>query len=176
MPFTSPSPLMPMLKKCLWNCSKKGSASKRWIFQRQRWPFENGLINWSLSDQMTRIVIPVGVAYGSDTALTEQLLLKVARENTLVLEKPEPSALFLGFGDNSLNFELRAFIQHVMRRIEVTDRLYHAIDHAFRKAGIVIAFPQRDVHLDTTEALDVRLITGNTPQKDTDSGSEPDRD
>ena len=134
------------------------------------------LINWSLSDPITRIVIPVGVVYGSDTALTEQLLLKVARENALVLDKPEPSAYFLGFGDNSLNFELRIFIQNVLRRFELSDRLHHAIDHAFRKAGIVIAFPQRDVHLDTTEALDVRLVSGSTPQKDPDPGSEPDRD
>ncbi|MFC1580184.1 mechanosensitive ion channel domain-containing protein [Thermodesulfobacteriota bacterium] len=134
------------------------------------------LVNWSLSDPITRIVIPVGVVYGADTALTEQLLLKVARENTLVLEKPEPSAYFLGFGDNSLNFELRVFIQNVLRRFELSDRLHHAIDREFRKAGIVIAFPQRDVHLDTTEALDVRLVTENTPQKDTDPGSGPDRD
>ncbi|MBW2208275.1 MAG: mechanosensitive ion channel, partial [Deltaproteobacteria bacterium] len=131
------------------------------------------LINWSLSDQMTRIVIPVGVVYGSDTALTEQLLLKVAKENTLVLEKPEPSALFLGFGDNSLNFELRVFIQNVLRRIEVMDRLHHAIDHDFRKAGIVIAFPQSDVHLDTTEALDVRLVPAEKSQKEPDSGPDP---
>jgi potassium efflux system protein len=134
------------------------------------------LINWSLSDPITRIVLPVGVVYGSDTVLTEELLLKVARENTRVLDKPEPSALFLGFGDNSLNFELRVFIHNALGRFEVMDRLHHAIDREFRKAGIAIAFPQRDVHLDTAEVLDVRLVSESAPKKDTDPGSEPEKD
>ena len=56
------------------------------------------------------------------------------------------------------------------------DRLHHAIDNAFRKARIVIAFPKRDVHMDTTKALDVPLVPGSGPKKDTDPGSGPDRD
>ena len=116
------------------------------------------LINWSLSDPITRVVIPVGVAYGSDTKMTEDLLLKVARENMIVLSQPEPSALFLGFGDNSLNFELRAFVRGIDNRLPVTHQLHLAIDREFRKAGINIAFPQRDVHLDTLGPLEVRVV------------------
>jgi len=116
------------------------------------------LINWSLSDPITRVVIPVGVAYGSDTQETEKLLLKIARENLMVLSQPEPSALFLGFGDNSLNFELRVFVRGLDNRLPVTHHLHVAIEREFRKAGINIAFPQRDVHLDASGPLEVHLV------------------
>jgi len=116
------------------------------------------LINWSLSDPITRVVIPVGVAYGSDTQATEKLLLKIARENLMVLSQPEPSALFLGFGDNSLNFELRVFVTGLGNRLPATHHLHLAIEREFREAGINIAFPQRDIHLDTSGPLEVRLV------------------
>jgi len=116
------------------------------------------LINWSLSDPITRVVIPVGVAYGSDTQATEKLLLKIARENLMVLSQPEPSALFLGFGDNTLNFELRVFVRGLDNRLPVTHHLHLTIEREFRNAGISIAFPQRDIHLDTTGPVEVRLV------------------
>jgi potassium efflux system protein len=122
------------------------------------------LINWSLSDKILRITIHVGVAYGSDTALAEKLLLKVAGENPEVLSEPEPSALFLGFGDNSLNFELRVFIDDPMRRFRVSHQLHRAIDDEFRRAGIVIAFPQRDVHLDQIGRLEVNVVSDTADQ------------
>jgi len=121
------------------------------------------LINWSLSDPITRVVIPVGVAYGSDTQATEKLLIKIARENLVVLSQPEPSALFLGFGDNSLNFELRAFVRGIGNRLPVTHQLHLAIDREFRKAGINIAFPQRDIHLDTLGPLEVHVVSKPEP-------------
>jgi potassium efflux system protein len=117
------------------------------------------LINWSLSDPITRVVVPVGVAYGSDTQATEKLLLKIARENLMVLSQPEPSALFLGFGDNSLNFELRGFVRGWQNRLPVIHHLHLAIEREFRNAGINIAFPQRDVHLDATGPLEVHLVS-----------------
>jgi potassium efflux system protein len=117
------------------------------------------LINWSLSDPITRVVVPVGVAYGSDTQATEKLLLKIARENLMVLTQPEPSALFLGFGDNSLNFELRAFVRGLENRLSVIHQLHLAIEREFRNAGINIAFPQRDIHLDTTGPLEVHVVS-----------------
>ena len=63
------------------------------------------LINWSLTDNIIRLKVPVGIAYGSDTDLAEELLIKVAKKNPLVLKVPEPKAVFLGFGDNTLNFD-----------------------------------------------------------------------
>jgi potassium efflux system protein len=116
------------------------------------------LINWSLSDAITRIRIPVGIAYGSDTELAEKLLLKVARKHPKVREDPPPLALFEGFGDNSLNFDLRVFVSEIGDRLSVMHALHMAIDREFRKAGITIAFPQRDVHLDAAEPLNVRVV------------------
>ena len=126
------------------------------------------LINWSLSDPITRIVIPVGIAYGSDTELAEQLLLKVAQNHKDVLDTPEPTALFRAFGDSSLDFELRVFISGADRRLIVMHELLGEIDRVFKKSGIQIAFPQQDVHMDTTRPLDVRMVKEEKDATDSD--------
>ena len=117
------------------------------------------LINWSLSDNIVRRKVPVGIAYGSDTDLAEDLLIKVANSNPLVSKSPEPKAVFLGFGDNALNFELRVYIKNVDDWIPMLHSLNRAIDKAFRQAGVTIAFPQRDMHLDATGPLEVRVVS-----------------
>ena len=117
------------------------------------------LINWSLSDNIIRLKIPVGITYGSDTDLAEQLLIKAAKTNTLVLKSPEPRAVFLGFGDNSLNFEVRVYVKGIEDWIPMLHKMNRTIDKEFRQAGITIAFPQRDVHLDTTGPLDIRVVS-----------------
>ena len=116
------------------------------------------LVNWSLSDPIIRMNLPVGIAYGSDTALAERLLMKVARKNSLVLDDPEPTARFMGFGESSLDFSLRAFLYGVENRYLAQHQLCRAIDDEFRKAGICIAFPQRDVHFDADKPIDVRVV------------------
>ncbi|HUS91600.1 MAG TPA: mechanosensitive ion channel domain-containing protein [Phycisphaerae bacterium] len=116
------------------------------------------LINWTLSDKVLRVVLRVGVAYGSDTELAEKLLHEKACEHPLVLKDPKPVVLFKEFGDNSLNFELRVYISGIEHYVKVWHALNMAIDKAFRKAGITIAFPQRDIHLDTLEPLEVRIL------------------
>jgi potassium efflux system protein len=105
------------------------------------------VINWTLSDTTLRVIVPVGIAYGSNVALAEELLYTVARENEHVLAEPKPKALFMGFGDSSLNFELRVFVPGIDYFLETRHKLNKAIDAAFRKAGVVIAFPQRDIHV-----------------------------
>jgi len=117
------------------------------------------LINWSLSDNIIRIKIPIGIAYGSDTDLAEELMLKAAEANSLVLSNPEPQAVFLGFGDNSLNFELRVFINGINDWIPMLHKLNQTVDREFRRAGVTISFPQRDVHLDQVGPLEVRVVT-----------------
>jgi potassium efflux system protein len=117
------------------------------------------LINWSLSDNIIRIRIPIGIAYGSDTVLAENLMLKAAEANPMVLTNPEPQAVFLGFGDNSLNFELRVFINDINDWIPMLHKLNQAVDHEFRGAGVSISFPQRDVHLDQIGPLEVRVVS-----------------
>ncbi len=105
------------------------------------------VVNWTLSDPMQRIVTTVGVAYGSDTDLVEKLLYQVAREEPNVLAEPEPRVYFRGFGESTLDFELRVFISHIDLLVRTKHQLHKAIDQAFRAAGIEIAFPQRDLHV-----------------------------
>jgi potassium efflux system protein len=104
------------------------------------------LLNWSLSDAVTRVLVRVGVAYGSDVERALALLLEAAHENDAVLEDPEPSVNFEEFGDSSLNLSLRAFVSSLSVRLSTITALHAAIDRKYREAGIVIAFPQRDIH------------------------------
>ncbi|MFO7594534.1 MAG: mechanosensitive ion channel [Pseudomonadota bacterium] len=106
--------------------------------------------NWMLYDPRGRVRVPVGVAYGSDTEKVRDVLLKIAVEHPSVISDgsmPEPKVLFLAFGESSLNFELRAFIQNIDERLQVLSDFNFAIDAAFREAGIEIPFPQRDIHV-----------------------------
>ena len=108
--------------------------------------------NWMLYDTQGRARVPVGVAYGSDTQKVKTVLEKIAQEHPSVITDgsyPEPRVLFLGFGDSSLNFELRCFIRNIDSRLQVISDLNFAIDAAFRAEGIEIPFPQRDLHLRT---------------------------
>ncbi|MFO8013827.1 MAG: mechanosensitive ion channel [Phycisphaerae bacterium] len=107
------------------------------------------LVNWSLSDDLLRLTLDVGIAYGSDTALATDLLLKCARESPDVLEDPPPSAYFDRFGDSALIFKLRFYIAGVQHWLLSRDRLHRAIDDAFRKHRIEVAFPQQDIHVRT---------------------------
>ena len=115
------------------------------------------IVNWTLSDPICRVIIPVGIAYGSDTERARDLLLQCSRESSHTLDEPAARALFLGFGDNSLNFELRVFIDDLENLMAVKSDLHFRIDKAFREAGIEIAFPQRDLHL---RSVDERILEG----------------
>jgi small-conductance mechanosensitive channel len=107
--------------------------------------------NWMLRDAWGRVRVPVGVAYGSDTAKVKQVLLNVGNAHPLVIKHhptaPGPWVLFLGFGDSTLQFELRCLIYNVDEKVTVLSDLNFALDAAFREAGIEIAFPQRDIHI-----------------------------
>ncbi|WP_293265684.1 mechanosensitive ion channel domain-containing protein [Neptunomonas sp.] len=105
------------------------------------------LINWSLTDPITRVVINVGVAYGSDTKLAHKLLLDAATKHPQVLKDPEPNAYFTAFGASTLDLELRLFVSTMADRLPVTHEINQAIDASFKKHHIEIAFPQLDVHL-----------------------------
>lgn len=105
------------------------------------------LINWTLSDTTTRVIIKVGVAYGSDPHEVEALLLRAARESDHVLSEPEPKCWFLAFGASSLDFELRVFVSTIADRLEVQHDLNTRITELFADNGIEIAFPQLDLHI-----------------------------
>ena len=111
------------------------------------------VINWTLSTGTTRLLIKVGVAYGCDTALVQKLLLEVVQANDDVLEQPSPSVYFIDFGDSSLNFEIRAFVDAFDKRLRVQHEINTAIDGVLREHGIEIPFPQRDLHIRSAEGL-----------------------
>jgi len=115
------------------------------------------LLNWSLSDQITRIHVPVGVAYGSDVPRAMSLMREAAEHNERVLSEPKPYVIFTEFGDNTLNLELRCFVGKQEDRMPARTRLHEVINDRFNEQGIEIAFPQHDVHLDTSQPLEVRL-------------------
>lgn len=114
------------------------------------------ITNWTLSDRMIRLVFQVGVAYGSDTVLTRELLLAAAKQHPKVLSDPPPSAIFDSFGDSTLNFVLRAYIANLDDSSVTRHEINTTIDNLLREHGIEIAYPQREVHLkEPTRSLGV---------------------
>ncbi|WP_146121374.1 mechanosensitive ion channel domain-containing protein, partial [Haemophilus influenzae] len=112
--------------------------------------------NWALSNTMTRLVISVGVAYGSDLTLVRQLLLQAADEQPTVLRDPKPSAYFLTFGASTLDHELRVYVEQVGDRTSTTDAINRRINELFAEHNIDIAFNQLDVFIknnDTGEEI-----------------------
>jgi small-conductance mechanosensitive channel len=105
--------------------------------------------NWTLSDRRRRVEVDVGVEYGTDARRVFDLLLEVAGGHSAVLTSPEPVALFLGFGDSSLDFRLRTWIHEFEEGFVVRSDLSVAIQSALADAGIAVPFPQRDLHLRT---------------------------
>jgi len=118
------------------------------------------VLNWTLSDQMNRIVITVGIAYGSDTAEAQRQILAAAEDHPGVLDDPTPTVFFEAFGDNALTFVLRCFLPDLSNRLLVMHELHMAIERNLNAAGVVVAFPQRDVHLDIVGSLPVHLVDG----------------
>jgi len=115
------------------------------------------LLNWTLSDEINRIVVTVGIAYGSDVEKAIKTLYEVLSGHEEVLKDPQPTVLFNEFGGSSLTLSARCFIDGIEERIRVTSELHQRVDAAFRVAGIVIAFPQQDVHLDTSSPIRISI-------------------
>ncbi len=103
--------------------------------------------NWTHADDMGRVIVSIGVAYGSDTNKVRDTLLMVANAHPQVLTEPKANVAFRGFGDSALNFELRCFIKDVNNTISVTSDLCYEIDEKFRNENIEIPFPQQDVYI-----------------------------
>lgn len=121
---------------------------------------EQNVINWTHSDNLVRIGLRVGVAYGSPTRRVEELVQQAIREFDQIVIPPEPVVLFDDFGDSALIFEALFWIlmKRPMDRRRALSNVRFRIDELFRRNGIVIAFPQRDVHLDNLQPLQVRLL------------------
>lgn len=117
------------------------------------------LINWSLSDNVTRVVLTYGVAHGSDLPLVHQLLRQAADENPRVLADPEPQVFYLNYGPHSLNFELRIFVNDLLDRLFAADEVNCRVDELFREAGVRVAFEQVDVWLHRDQGESVKVQT-----------------
>lgn len=118
------------------------------------------LLNWTLSDKLYRVVLPVGIAYGSDVGQAMRLLDQAARNHPVVLADPKPLITLDGFGDNALQLTLRCFLPNLDGLLTVPSELRETINTQFNAAGITIAFPQRDVHLASDQPLELRLLRG----------------
>jgi small-conductance mechanosensitive channel len=128
---------------------------------------EKNITNWTLSDRKIRTQVTVGVVYGSPVREVERLLISAASENQLVLKDPEPFVLFRDFGDSALIFETYFWIsiRRLIERRLIESSIRFRIDELFREAGITIAFPQLDVHLDTQRQLELRLTNHDDTPK-----------
>ncbi len=107
----------------------------------------NPVTNWTLSDRRMRIVIPVGAAYGSDVQVVLQTLMDCAMASSKVSRMPEPLVMFKKFGDSALEFELHVWIRDINERHKVRSALHQDLESRLRDASITIAFPQRDIHI-----------------------------
>ena len=119
------------------------------------------LLNWTLSDHTTRLLIPVGIAYGSDVPQAMSLVSQAAEENAQVMKDPAPFVTFEGFGDNTLNLYLRCYVDSLDKRLSTVTALHLDIEKRFNEAGIEIAFPQRDVHMDFRQPLNININRSN---------------
>jgi len=129
---------------------------------------EKTVVNRTLSDNLVRYDIKVGVAYGSPTREVFQILEQVVNEHGQVLKEPKPVVFLEDFSDNALLFGIYYWLE-VHERLEVrsiASNLRHRIDRLFRDAGISIAFPQRDVHLGTVSPLKVQMVVDPQPKQE----------
>ena len=129
---------------------------------------QNNVINFTLSSDKVRTLVEVGVVYGSPTVTVTQLLRRAVVETGRVAKDPPPIILFKEFGGSALVFEVHFWIRMrtMMDQMQIESAVRFRIDQLFREEGIVIAFPQQDVHLDTSSPLSIQMVeTPTDPQK-----------
>lgn len=117
--------------------------------------------NLTLSDNDYRIVIPVGIAYGSDTKKAHQALTEIVENHPGILQDPKPMVFFKAFGDSSLNFEVFVWFDDITQKAILTSEILFAIDAKFRELEIEIPFPQRDLHLRSIDEKTLESLKGS---------------
>jgi len=121
---------------------------------------ENNVVNRTLSDKKYRTTVTVGIAYGSPTRQAAEIIQTIVVEHPNILPDPEPEVFFNEFGDSALIFEVYFWVEvaSIMDIRRIRSDVRFNIDNKFRETGIVIAFPQRDMHLDTARPVDIRIV------------------
>ena len=107
----------------------------------------NQLVNWTLSDAVTRVVIPVNIACDADIELAHKVMLETVQTTPMVLKDPEPCVLFMSFGDSALHFSVYVYVSELSHRLQVTHSLHVRLVKALRDHNIEIPVPQRDIHI-----------------------------
>ena len=131
------------------------------------------LINWSLTDTVTRVTLKLGVDYGSDLDLVRELLLKGARENPRVLKDPEPLVYFLNFGESTLDHELRMHVRDLGDRNPTLDEMNRFIKREFKKHDVRISFRQVEVYLKNAQGQEYRMPSADDEAKPRPPALEP---
>ncbi|MBR9989860.1 MAG: mechanosensitive ion channel [Gemmatimonadetes bacterium] len=116
------------------------------------------VVNWTLTNPTARIIMEVGVAYGTDIPKVLRILTEASVAHDATLEEPPAQALFMGFGDSSLDFELRVWVREIRNRLEVRSVILTEIQRRFNEAGIEIPFPQRDLHVRSVDPAALRAL------------------
>jgi potassium efflux system protein len=111
------------------------------------------VMNMTHGNNVGRVIVPVGVAYGTDVERVREILSEVSTSHPAALRYPAPQVLFMAFGADSMNFEIRAILRDVGQTLAVQSHMHFEIERRFREAGIEIPFAQRDIHLRNPEAL-----------------------
>jgi len=124
---------------------------RREVIVPNRTLITTNVTNWTRSDTINRLVVSIGVAYGSDVDRVSELLLSIATEQPETLLDPAPSVIFMQHGESSLDFDLRLFVPGPSDLFPVRDRLNKLINKRLAAEGIEIPFPQRDLHIRSSE-------------------------
>ncbi len=120
--------------------------------------------NWTFQHRRARLIIDIGVSYATDPETVREILLRVANQHPATTDQEKTRVLFQDFGDSALMFQLRAFVADVSDLIDTRSELRYAIMEEFRKEGVEIPFPQRDIHLKDIDRLEA-AIAGKPPRK-----------
>jgi small-conductance mechanosensitive channel len=125
------------------------------------------VVNWSYSNRRIRIKASVGISYGADPHKASELILSAAKGAPRILVDPPPKCLLIGFGDNSVDLQLRFWIEDPQNGVaNVTSDVLFRIWDILKENGIEIPFPQRDVHLDIADPI--RIVSQPEPEEQTD--------
>ena len=116
------------------------------------------VVNWTMSDTKRRIDIPVGVAYGTDPKIVQDILYKIATSKPDILVEPAPRVLFSNLGASSIDFELRVWVDDPDKLISLRSELVTDTYNALNEAGIEIPFPQQDLHLRSIDETAARIL------------------